>query len=100
MAIIDGKAHEMGLSERGFSNIADIMPRINAAVQERANEKSPCIDLATSENWLIREELVRLCKDSILQNLKAAVPISLKEELGKSLRVKAFFISVGLFRYA
>ena len=70
-----------GLSQRGWSNVAGIMPRINAALEERKRRDNPNIDLATAENWLLRPELIELCKDAINKNLdfkvrKGPLPIS------------------------
>lgn len=62
-----------GMSERGWSNVAGIMPQISAAVKERQRRGSPNIDLATAENWLLRPELIELCKDAIYQKLDAKV---------------------------
>ncbi|MCJ1401065.1 hypothetical protein MMC11_004277 [Xylographa trunciseda] len=60
-----------GLSKRGWSNVAEIMPRISAAVTERTRQDNPNIDLATAENWLLRPEIIALCKDAIVQKLQA-----------------------------
>ncbi|KAJ4390994.1 hypothetical protein N0V93_004593 [Gnomoniopsis smithogilvyi] len=59
-----------GLSRRGWSNVQSIMPRIKGAVQERSLKHSDKIDLSTAENWLIRPELVELCKASVGQLLE------------------------------
>jgi aspartate/methionine/tyrosine aminotransferase len=58
-----------GLSARGNSNVAAIMPKISAAVTERSQGTK--IDLASAENWLLREELIDICKDAIASNLHA-----------------------------
>ncbi|KIX09590.1 uncharacterized protein Z518_00670 [Rhinocladiella mackenziei CBS 650.93] len=60
-----------GLSKRGWSNVDSIMPRIRAQVAERQAKQTTNIDLSTAENWLIRDELVELCKDAIVTNLEA-----------------------------
>lgn len=62
-----------GLSQRGWNNVEGIMPKIRAAVQERKVTNSANIDLSTAENWLIRPELIDICKESIAQNLEPRV---------------------------
>lgn len=62
-------AAEMGLSHRGAANFDAILPRISAAVEERSKKENTNIDLGTSENWLLRNELVGLCKEAVQQNL-------------------------------
>ncbi|KAF2729067.1 PLP-dependent transferase [Polyplosphaeria fusca] len=59
-------------SERGRSNIEAIMPKIKGAVEERKSKTSSNIDLSTAENWLIRPELMEICKEAINQDLTAA----------------------------
>ncbi|KAK8092443.1 uncharacterized protein PG998_014928 [Apiospora kogelbergensis] len=59
-------ATAMGLSVRGAANVDAILPRISAAVEERAKKENTNIDLGTSENWLIRDELIALSKDAHL----------------------------------
>lgn len=49
------------------------MPKIKGAVEERKIKENPNIDLSTAENWLIREELIEICKDSIAQGLEPKV---------------------------
>lgn len=61
------------MAERGWSNVAGIMPQISAAVKERQRRGSSNIDLATAENWLLRSELIDLCKDAIYRKLDAKV---------------------------
>lgn len=62
-------ATAMGLSVRGAANVDAILPRISAAVEERAKKENTNIDLGTSENWLIREELITLSKDAVRDGL-------------------------------
>ncbi|TVY27400.1 putative aminotransferase [Lachnellula hyalina] len=59
-----------GLSRRGAANVEAIWPRISTAAteRERATEDS-YIDVSTSENWLIREELIELYKKAVDDNL-------------------------------
>lgn len=62
-------ATAMGLSVRGAANVDAILPRISAAVEERAKKENTNIDLGTSENWLIRDELIALSKDAVRDGL-------------------------------
>ncbi|RYO97032.1 hypothetical protein DL765_011330 [Monosporascus sp. GIB2] len=55
---------------RGWSNVEAIMPKIQGAVNQRKTKNNTNIDLSTAENWLIRPELMDICKDSIAQNLE------------------------------
>lgn len=64
---------EMGLSLRGADNVAAILPRISLAVEERAKKDNTTIDLGTAENWLIRDELINLCREAIPEGLVAKV---------------------------
>ncbi|KAH8197397.1 hypothetical protein TruAng_008420 [Truncatella angustata] len=57
-----------GLSQRGAANVEAIWPRIENAVAERERLEDQCIDMATSENWLLRDELIQLYKDAIREN--------------------------------
>lgn len=61
------------MSRRGFENIEAIMPKIQGAVEERKKKVNSNIDLATSENWLMRPELVELCKEAISAKLEPHV---------------------------
>jgi hypothetical protein len=61
------------LSERGSANVAAIMPKIKGAVAERTRKDNVNIDLSTAENWLLRPELVVLCKNSIVEGFEASV---------------------------
>jgi len=63
----------MGLSPRGAGNVDAILEKINAAVKERANKTNSNIDLGTSENWLIRDELIEIYKLAIQNNLASKV---------------------------
>ena len=66
-------ASNMGLSPRGAGNVDAILEKINAAVKERANKTNSNIDLGTSENWLIRDELIEIYKLAIQNNLASKV---------------------------
>jgi hypothetical protein len=57
-----------GLSNRGWSNVEAIMPKIKGALEQRMKQ-----NLSTAENWLIREELVDICKGAIADRLQPAV---------------------------
>ncbi|ROW17439.1 hypothetical protein VPNG_00941 [Cytospora leucostoma] len=60
-----------GLSKRGWSNVEAIMPSIKEAVEQGRINKNTNIDLATAESWLIRSELVDLCKSAVVRELEA-----------------------------
>ncbi|ORY14660.1 1-aminocyclopropane-1-carboxylate synthase 7 [Clohesyomyces aquaticus] len=62
-------AGEDCFSQRGWSNIKAIMPKIKGAIEERKSKETSNIDLSTAENWLIREELKEICKDAIVGSL-------------------------------
>ncbi|RMZ66210.1 aminotransferase -like [Pyrenophora seminiperda CCB06] len=51
--------------------MASIMPKIKGALEQRSMQDNPNIDLSTAENWLIRTELMDLCKSAISTDLKA-----------------------------
>ena len=55
------------LSKRGLGNVEAIWPRISEASAERdeINTGAPVIDLSTSENWLVRNELIALYKKAV-----------------------------------
>jgi hypothetical protein len=67
--------NDAGMSSRGWSNVSAIMPKIQGAVAEREKRDNPNIDLSTAENWLIRPELIELCKKAISTYLVAQVSI-------------------------
>ncbi|CAG8976233.1 hypothetical protein HYALB_00011999 [Hymenoscyphus albidus] len=56
-----------GLSARGGSNVTAVMPKVAAAVAARSSGSQ--IDLASAENWLIRPDIIEICKDAIANNL-------------------------------
>ncbi|KAI0455771.1 putative ACC synthase [Xylaria acuta] len=62
-----------GLSTRGAENVAAIWPRIVNAVKEREKQYTAgsSIDMSTSENWLLRDELMQHYKQAIQDNLCA-----------------------------
>jgi phage-related tail fiber protein len=69
-------ASQNGLSQRGQANVDAIMPKIKGAVEERKVKHNKNIDLSTSENWLIRPELIEICKEAIAEDLVASVGLS------------------------
>ncbi|GIK07526.1 hypothetical protein Aspvir_003192 [Aspergillus viridinutans] len=58
-----------GISVRSHAVVEAIMPKIQDAVAERTRADNPNIDLSTAENWLIRDELIDICKSSIQADL-------------------------------
>ncbi|KAI0886469.1 1-aminocyclopropane-1-carboxylate synthase [Annulohypoxylon maeteangense] len=60
-----------GLSKRGWDNVEAVMPKIKAAVAQRKIQNNTNIDLSTAENWLMRPELIEICKTAILEQLDA-----------------------------
>lgn len=60
-----------GLSARGWDNVGAIMPKIKAAVADRESTANTLIDLGTAENWLLRSELIEICKTAIQGELVA-----------------------------
>lgn len=66
-------SRNVGLSSRGAGNVQTTLEKINAAVEERAKKDNDNIDLSTSENWLIREELMEICKKAVNEKLVAKV---------------------------
>ncbi|KAI1824917.1 PLP-dependent transferase [Xylaria intraflava] len=60
-----------GLSTRGAGNVAAIWPRIANAVKEREKQYTAgtSIDMSTSENWLLRDELIQHYKKAIQDDL-------------------------------
>ncbi|KAI1317924.1 PLP-dependent transferase [Xylariaceae sp. FL0255] len=64
-----------GLSDRGAANVAAIWPRISNAVSERERTSaapSDLIDMNSSENWVLRDELMDLYKQAVNADLRAA----------------------------
>jgi aspartate/methionine/tyrosine aminotransferase len=55
------------LSTRGEANVGAIMPKIKSAVSDRSTGVQ--IDLASAENWLIRPEVIVICKEAISSQL-------------------------------
>ncbi|KAI1934458.1 hypothetical protein LOZ66_005926 [Ophidiomyces ophidiicola] len=65
----------IGLSQRSSGVVQTIMPKISAAVAERTRLENPNIDLSTAENWLLREELIEICKNGVVEGLAPKVGI-------------------------
>ncbi|KAI3335719.1 hypothetical protein F4824DRAFT_500587 [Ustulina deusta] len=63
---------EFELSSRGAANVAAIWLRLSNAVQERENVQSSVIDMTTSENFLLRDELIEFYKVAMNQGLSSA----------------------------
>lgn len=64
------------LSQRGRSNITDIMTKIPGAIlsgPERTFNPTNSINLSMAENWLIRPEILERCKAAIADSLAAHV---------------------------
>jgi hypothetical protein len=61
------------LSERGWSNVEAIMPKIQGAVSDRMSKTTSNIDLSTAENWLLRPELVKICRNAIMEKFTEKV---------------------------
>ncbi|KAH7303239.1 1-aminocyclopropane-1-carboxylate synthase 7 [Stachybotrys elegans] len=58
------------LSTRGAANVEAIWPRISKAVEEREDVQTQVIDMGTSENWLVREEIIDIYKRAIQSGLE------------------------------
>lgn len=69
MASQENGVPQGGLSVRGWANVSQIMPKIKSAVKERIRVDNPNIDLASAENWLLRPELIDICKNAIRDKL-------------------------------
>lgn len=67
-----------GLSGRMSSNIVAILPKVAATIAERTLTGAVKIDLSTAENWLLRPELLAMCKDAVFRNLTKDVRSLLK----------------------
>ena len=65
-----------GLSERGRSKITQIMSRVPKKLLGDSESKlngSSIIDLSMAENWLIRNEVLEICKFAIDQKFQTHV---------------------------
>jgi len=61
------------MSKRGFLNVQAILPKISAQVAERTKIHDLKIDLSTSENCLLRPELMAIYQKAINENLETKV---------------------------
>jgi len=61
------------LSRRMNKSVASMLPHIAATIAERTSKAPAKIDLATAENWLLRPELLEICKDAFVEKLTASV---------------------------
>ena len=65
-----------GLSDRGRSNITQIMSRVPKKLLGDSESKlngSSTIDLSMAENWLIRNEVLEICRFAIDRKLQTHV---------------------------
>ncbi|KAF4626878.1 hypothetical protein G7Y89_g11280 [Cudoniella acicularis] len=65
----EGKEECSGLSKRGESNVATFLPNVKGIVAERDSQFRDNIDLSTSDNCLIRPEIMELCRASFESTL-------------------------------
>ena len=72
-----------GLSSRMTGIVAAVLPRIAVTVAERSSAQLPKIDLATAENWLVRDELVGIYKEAFARDVTedVIIPIPLPKFL-------------------
>ena len=64
------------LSQRGWANVGTIMPKIKGALKERVKQDNPNIDMASAENFLIRDEVIEICKRGIEKELLPKVRLT------------------------
>ena len=62
-----------GVSTRMSTVIAAVMPKIAVTVANKTSTATPNIDLATAENWLVRDELITLFMEAVAKNLNHRV---------------------------
>jgi hypothetical protein len=78
-----------GFSSRGRSNLTNIMQKIPKAILEGTKDtnllstKNNLIDLSMAENWLIRPEVLEICKSAIQNNFESHVRISILKLLNR-----------------
>ena len=77
--------------------VAAVLPRIAVTVAERSSAQLPKIDLATAENWLVRDELVGIYKEAFARDVTedVIIPIPLPNN---SLPASAWPTSSGIPR--
>ncbi|KAH8723133.1 pyridoxal phosphate-dependent transferase [Phaeosphaeriaceae sp. PMI808] len=59
------------LSSRMQKPVSCILPKIEATISERTSG-NPKIDLSTAENWLLRPEILKICKETVQNKLTLA----------------------------
>jgi hypothetical protein len=67
------------LSRRMNKSVASMLPHIAATIAERTSKAPAKIDLATAENWLLRPELLEICKDAFVEKLTASVSVAIPQ---------------------
>jgi hypothetical protein len=78
------ESHEIGipskaLSSRGEINLKTVMEKIPKAILDGSknsklfDDQVGVIDLSMAENWLIRLEVLNICKEAIQENFNAHV---------------------------
>ena len=70
------------LSQRGCSNITSVLSQVPKALLEdskkgKHKEKSESVDLSMAENWVIRKEVIKICKKAISKDFDTHVSFSI-----------------------
>jgi hypothetical protein len=71
-----------GLSSRGLSNLTNIMQKVPKSILDGTKDthllstKNSLIDLSMAENWLIRPEVLEICKSAIQLDFESRVRFS------------------------
>ena len=71
------------LSKRGQINIDEIMARVPKSILEekpQAPTEAGPIDLSVAENWLIRDEILEICKPGIQRSLDREVSLTIRRK--------------------
>ena len=66
------------LSQRAQGNVKLFMPIVAAKLEQRHSADVQKIDLATAENWLMRDEILPILENSVFKELTASVCLSSK----------------------
>lgn len=63
------------LSDRGMSNVTTVIPRIPKTILEAGNthDEEEIIDMSVAENWLIRDEILKIEKEVVEKKLRSEV---------------------------
>ena len=61
-----------GISSRGYLNLTQVVAKIPKGIREPTPNPN-AIDLSMAENHLIREEILRIVKSSIVGDLRSEV---------------------------